>query len=80
MRQFPDILPVVSPNQNCENLIGIGGIQVDERRLSAATGRSPFAGNLSADSTALAFMRFRLGGGQCLGCAEGLTNEEGDAN
>jgi hypothetical protein len=36
MRKLTDILPVISPYQNGENVIGVSGIQIDERRLSTA--------------------------------------------
>jgi hypothetical protein len=59
-RQFPDILPVIPPHQNGENLLRIGGTQVDERRLSS-TGRCRLlTGHFPANGGLLSHMVLRV--------------------
>jgi hypothetical protein len=51
-RQLSDVLPIVAPNLDRENLVWVRGIQVDEGRLASTARGSLFAGDLAADGLA----------------------------
>jgi hypothetical protein len=75
-REFPYLLPIFFPYQDCEYLVRIRGVQIDERWLTSATRHSTFASHDSADSGVLAFMHLGLRSCKRLGVGYGSPEQQ----